>query len=84
LFSLILFHTIYFHCTLSLEYQLLYLHKYKMRIFNFFQTQRLKIRRHTKLGMFCTHIFQKIGDYEAAASCIRANTGTAAAVRVQE
>ena len=38
LFALLLFHAIYFLCTLSLKFQLLYLHKYKMTIFNFFQT----------------------------------------------
>jgi hypothetical protein len=33
LFTLILFCTIYFYCTLSLKYQWLYLHKYKIYIY---------------------------------------------------
>ena len=45
LFSLLLFHTIYFHCNLSLKFQLLYLHKYKMRIFNFLESHHLKVRQ---------------------------------------
>jgi hypothetical protein len=45
LFALLLFHNINFHCTLRLKFQLLYLHKHKMTIFNFFQTHHLKIRQ---------------------------------------
>jgi hypothetical protein len=36
-----------------------------------------------KLNMFYTHTFLKIGDYEEEASCIGANTVTAAAAAVE-
>ena len=55
-----------------------------MRIFNFFQTHRLKSGGHIIITHKVRHVlythFPEIGDYEAAASCIRANTVTAAAV----